>query len=109
MIIPVARPYIGNTELLILAVPILLYLGLLIRPFLLYRRVGRVFAQRRESVKSIRRVLDLRGHRRVPMRWNTAGYIVSVRGDDGHERDVFCRVHFHPFLPYVRWVEIPEE
>jgi hypothetical protein len=43
------------------------------------------------------------------MRWNTAGYIVSVRGDDGHERDVFCRVHFHPFLPYVRWVEIPEE
>gem|GEM_PF-5649108 len=36
-------------------------------------------------------------------------YIVSVRGDDGHERDVFCIVHFHPFLPFVRWVEIPEE
>lgn len=32
-----------------------------------------------------------------------------VRGDDGHERDVFCIVHFHPFLPYAQRVEILDE
>jgi hypothetical protein len=106
---PITGVIISTTELLILAVPVLLYLSLLIRPFFLYRRMEKTFGQGRESVKSIRRVLALRGHRRVPMRWNTAGYIVILRSDDGHERDVFCIVHFHPFLPYVRRVEIPEE
>ena len=109
MIIPVARPFIGNTELLILAVPVVLFLSLLIRPGLVRGKIVRTFAGRRESVLFIRRAFGLPNHPKVRKRWNTAGYIVRIRTEDGDERNVFCIVHFHPFLPYAQRVEILEE
>jgi hypothetical protein len=109
MIIPVARPFIATTEILILAIPVLLYLSLLIRPFFLFRRMDQTFAEHRKSVKSIRRAFGLPNHPKVRKRWNTAVYTVRIRTEDGDERDVSCIVHFHPFLPYAQRVEILEE
>ncbi len=106
---PVAGVIISTTELLILAVPVTLFLSLLIRPGPVRLQIIRAFAQRHESVLFIRRALGFPIHRKVRKRWNTAGYIVSIRTQDGHERDVFCVVHFHPFLPYARRVEILED
>jgi hypothetical protein len=55
MIIPVARPFIGNTELLILAVPVVLFLSLLIRPGLVRGKIVRTFEGRRCISKPIER------------------------------------------------------
>jgi len=106
---PVTGAIISTTELLILAVPATLFLSLLIRPGPVRSRIIRTFAERHESVLFIRRALGFPNHPKVRKRWNTEGYIVSIRTQDGGERDVFCVVHFHPFLPYARRVEIPED
>jgi hypothetical protein len=106
---PTTGRMISGTELLILAVPAAIFLSLLIRPGPVRGKIVRTFAGRRESVLFIRRAFGLPNHPKVRKRWNTAGYIVSIRTEDGDERDVFCIVHFHPFLPYAQRVEILEE